>query len=72
MTDKPCRGDSVDRWLESWGAKSGVYHALVDEMLTDYRLHADTSTPLEREVELPSVTLAVPEDRHPWPWEKRA
>lgn len=69
MTDKPCRGDAVDLWLESWGAKSGVYHALVDEMLTDYRLHADTSTPLEHEVELPP---SVPEHRNPWPWEKQA
>ena len=61
------RGDAVDLWLQRWGEKSGVYHALIDEMLADYRLHALTSTPLDREVELPP---SVSPDHGPWPWER--
>ena len=67
MDTRPCRGDAVDTWLQRWSGKSGVYAALVDEMIIDYRLHADTGTALDREVERPPK---VPLDRNPWPWEK--
>lgn len=68
-TPTPSHGDAVDLWMQRWRDKAGMYGALVTEMLADYRLHALTSTPLDREVELPP---SVPENRNPWPWEREA
>jgi hypothetical protein len=52
------RDDDVDRWLKRWRDVQGdpAEHAydpfwgLLDQMLDDYRLHADTGTPLDAEV----------------------
>jgi hypothetical protein len=57
----PCRGDQVDRWLQAkldaWtGGTDAIWH-LLDDLLKDYRLHADTGTSLDAEVG-PLVTKA--------------
>lgn len=57
----PQRGDAVETWIKSWrdeyaAAKDhhdfgghDAYWAL-DQMLDDYRLHADTGMPIDQEV----------------------
>jgi len=47
---RPRRGDDVDRWLKAWRDLHAA-HAwhVVDALLDDYRLHADTGTPLDAE-----------------------
>lgn len=51
---EPKRDDDVDRWLKKWRdqftAINSAYQIL-DDMLDDYRLHADTGTPLDAEVQ---------------------
>jgi hypothetical protein len=48
----PARGDNVEAWLKrardaySPYGKEGDYFRLLDDLLDDYRLHADTGTPL--------------------------
>ncbi len=55
---QPRRGDDVEAWLKSdrdallaekspWASLAA---AVVDDLLEDYRLHADTGTPLDVEV----------------------
>ena len=52
-THQPQRGSDVEAYIKRWRdlAKphSMIWYAL-DNMLDDYRLHADTGTPLTREV----------------------
>lgn len=50
------RGDDVEAWLKRWrnrhpnkGVWAAAWHA-IDNMLDDYRLHADTGTPLGEDV----------------------
>ena len=54
----PERGDQVDRWLKKWRDSfpqgvQGTSHGwhVVDDILNDYREHADTGTPLDAEIE---------------------
>ena len=57
MNHKPTRGDEVEAWLKRQRDEytvpgclaAGAYRAL-DLALDDYRLHADTGTPLGDEV----------------------
>jgi hypothetical protein len=50
----PCRGNDVEKWIkhfrDSYNRNSGVWIAL-DDLLDDYRLHADLGAPLDRYVE---------------------
>ncbi len=51
----PRRGDAVDRWLKEWrddfkGFNGDDVWAVLDDMLDDYRLHADTGTALDADV----------------------
>ena len=51
----PKRGDEVETWIKNFRGKfskvSDEWHA-IDWLLDDYRLHADTGTPLHAEVEM--------------------
>jgi hypothetical protein len=51
----PERGDAVERWLKTFRDQqspvSDEWHT-ADWLLDDYRLHADTGTPLDAEVEI--------------------
>lgn len=54
---EPRRGDEVERWLLGWrDSLSDLTYAereakaTIDDMIDDYRLHADTGTPLDTEV----------------------
>jgi hypothetical protein len=55
---EPHRGDEVERWLTGWRdafpADGLGVHLIVwqtiDDMVEDYRVHADTGTPLDAEV----------------------
>ena len=53
---RPERGDVVEAWLKRWRddfhPHSYGWH-LVDGLLYDYRLHADTGTLLSEDVEMP-------------------
>lgn len=55
MTEQhqPRRGDQIEQWLKAHRdrreERDGVWWYL-DEMLDDYRLHADTGTPLDQHV----------------------
>lgn len=45
---QPRRGDDVEAWLKRWrGMLGGSRWLAVDAMLDEYRLHADTGTPLD-------------------------
>ena len=53
---RPSRGDDVETWLkrhrDAWtGGTDAAWHA-VDDLLEEYRLHADTGTPLDAEVRM--------------------
>jgi len=54
----PERGDMVEAFLkeerDGWPEKSTIWNVL-DGLLDDYRLHADTGTPLDQEA-YPDVT----------------
>lgn len=51
----PARGDAVEAWLkrqrdqllDGYDSPSPEWH-LLDRLLDDYRLHADTATPLDQ------------------------
>jgi len=51
---EPHRGDEVEAWLKAFRDRqppvSDGWHT-ADWLLDDYRLHADTGTPLDAEVE---------------------
>ncbi len=55
---EPHRGDAVEAWLQrkldEWPASAGTGHGemryAISRLLGDYRLHADTGTPLDGEV----------------------
>jgi hypothetical protein len=54
---EPHRGDEVERWLKGWrdSFREDVpeelpFWTVLDDALDDYRLHADTGTPLDAEV----------------------
>jgi hypothetical protein len=51
-TSTPRRGDDTEQWLKHWrdmcGEGGDGWHVL-DQVLDDYRLHADTGTPLGAE-----------------------
>jgi hypothetical protein len=48
---RPERGDDVEAWIRRWrDMLDGDRWIAVDSMLDDYRLHADTGTPLSGEV----------------------
>jgi hypothetical protein len=56
MMANPERHDDVDRWIkryrdnwERWGGRTAEWYAL-DDLLDDYRRHADTGTPLDQDV----------------------
>ena len=53
MQGIPTREDDVAEWIKKWretfGDKSPQWYA-IDDMLDDYREHADTGTPLNHEV----------------------
>lgn len=52
-TPVPRRGDAVDQWLFAQRARfidDGPAWVAVDEVLDQYRLHADTRTPLDQHV----------------------
>jgi hypothetical protein len=58
----PRRGDVIEQWLQaqrdnstSWSARSEL-----DYLLSQYRLHADTRTPLAEHRDAPAVVSAVP------------
>lgn len=48
----PARGDAVEAWLrahrDSYDRDHDRQWPAIDEMLDDYRLHADTGTPLDQ------------------------
>lgn len=47
----PRRDDEVDKWLVAWqDMLSGDPWVSVQGMIDDYRLHADTMTPLDKDV----------------------
>jgi hypothetical protein len=56
MTALPERGDAVDLWLKAarddWAGDMGDPRPpqwfVIDHLLDDYRLHADTGTPLDQ------------------------
>ncbi len=49
----PHRGDQVEAWIKTfrdeWPQHHREWHGL-DKLLDDYRLHADTGTPLDEDV----------------------
>lgn len=49
----PQRGDAIEVWLKSWRDRHQrgfpSWYSL-DDVLDDYRIHADTGTPLDQEV----------------------
>ena len=45
----PRRGDEVEAWLERWTVDPVMPRSFL-MLLDDYRLHADTGTPLSEEV----------------------
>lgn len=52
---RPCRGDDVEAWLKQWRDQFGhpssyPERTAIDNLLDDYRLRADTGTPLHAEV----------------------
>jgi hypothetical protein len=50
----PERGDAVERWLKRFRdehANDTPTWQVADWLLDDYRLHADTGTPLDAEVQ---------------------
>lgn len=52
----PRRGDKVERYIKRWRDKLPDHSArwyAVDDLLDDYRLHADTGTPLKYDVPEP-------------------
>lgn len=54
MNGSPARGDVVDRWLQAkrdgWkGGPDAAWH-MVDDLLKDYRAHADAGAALDEEV----------------------
>jgi len=51
----PRRGDAVEAWLKTQRDRHPRDSSwwVLDELLDDYRLHADTSTPLAEDVEEP-------------------
>lgn len=57
-THQPMRGSDVEAWLKRHRddigpSEYGPLKDLVDWLLDDYREHADTGTPLDREVQGP-------------------
>ena len=65
-THTPMRGDKFEAWIKWWrdqhitdevGPRHPAWTA-IDAMLDDYRMHADTGTPLSEEVEEPGGTDA--------------
>jgi hypothetical protein len=53
-THIPFRDDDVVRWLKTWRdeySENPDVHAAIDDMLDDYREHADTGAPLYAAVE---------------------
>jgi hypothetical protein len=49
---RPQRGDLVEQWLKSRRDRFSEHHDtqwdVIDNLLDDYRLHADTGTPLDQ------------------------
>jgi hypothetical protein len=58
----PRRGDPVDEFLKRWCDKFAKARCswLLDQVLDDYRLHADTGVKLSEEVEDPYETKMLP------------
>lgn len=56
-TYQPERGDAVEAWIkrhrDSYGSQVDDAWRVLDDLLDDYREHADTGTPLDREVQGP-------------------
>jgi len=60
---RPMRGSDIDVWIKRWrdsfresdGSRTGVWYAL-DDLLDNYREHADTGTPLVDEVQGPQAS----------------
>lgn len=50
---QPMRGDEVERWLKVWRDHfpDDEMRQTIDDMLEDYREHADTGTPLDAIIE---------------------
>lgn len=51
----PRRGSAVEAWIKSWrdafaDDESDLRWQTLDDMLDDYREHADTNTPLDKDV----------------------
>jgi hypothetical protein len=49
---QPMRGDEVERWLKAWRDRfpDDEMRQTIDDILEDYREHADTGTPLDAEI----------------------
>ena len=55
------RDDDVDKWLKRQRLNYSVHsfeHTLLENLLDDYRLHADTGTPLSEDVPTPGGETA--------------
>lgn len=54
VTHQPKRGDEVEAWIKSkrddWEDASELVYGALDDLLDEYRLHADTGIPLTEEV----------------------
>lgn len=53
-TVRPCRGDQFDQWLKAqrdqYSERHDTQWDVINQILDDYRLHADTGTPLDQHV----------------------